>query len=100
MDAELAACQRVAEGTQNVTVLQGYTPLATAVFNTALSLAKGEKISGVNATTTVNGVDIPTIQCEPIFITKDNLYDEVVKSGLRSLDDVYANVPKDEWPAQ
>jgi D-xylose transport system substrate-binding protein len=100
MDAELAACQRVAEGTQTVTVLTGYDQLADAVFDAAVQLAYGEELTGINAKTEVSGAEIPTIQVSPVFITKDNIYDEIVAKGFRSIEDVYANVPKDQWPAQ
>ena len=33
-------------------------------------------------------------------VDKDNIYDIIVKrDGFHSLEDVYANVPKDQWPA-
>ncbi len=98
MDAELAACQRVAEGTQTVTVLTGYNPLADAVFDAALALAKGEKINSINATTKVKGKDIPTVQVQPVMIMQDNIYQQIVVPGFRSLETVYANVPKAKWP--
>lgn len=100
MDAELAACQRVAEGTQTVTVLTGYNPLADAVFDAALQLAKGEALTGADKTTEVKGAQIPTIEVEPVIITQDNLYEQIVKTGFRKIEDVYANVPKDQWPAE
>lgn len=98
MDAELAACQRVAEGTQSTTIITGYDPLADAVIQAALELGRGEELSGINSTTTINGKDIPTVSCDPIIVTKDNLKEEVIDSGFRALEDVYANVPEDQWP--
>lgn len=98
MDAELSACQRIAEGTQTATVITGYDDLAEAVIKAALELAKGEELSDVNAVTTINGVDIPTVACDPVVVTQDNLVETVIESGFRSLEDVYANVPEDQWP--
>lgn len=98
MDAELSACQRVAEGTQSATVITGYDDLAEAVIKAALELARGEELSDVNSTTTINGTDIPTIACEPVVVTKENLKETVIDSGFRALEDVYANVPEDQWP--
>jgi len=98
MDAELSACQRIAEGTQSATVITGYDTLADAVIKAALELARGEDLSGVNSTTTINGKEIPTVACAPIVVTKDNLVETVINSGFRSVEDVYANVPKDQWP--
>lgn len=98
MDAELSACQRIAEGTQSATVITGYDDLAEAVIKAALELARGEELEDVNSTTTINGVDIPTVACNPVVVTKDNLVETVIDSGFRSVEDVYANVPEDQWP--
>jgi D-xylose transport system substrate-binding protein len=32
-------------------------------------------------------------------VDKDNVVETVVKDGYHKLEDVYANVPKDRWPA-
>ncbi len=98
MDAELSACQRIAEGTQSATVITGYDDLAEAVIKAALELARGEELEDVNSTTTINGVDIPTVACDPVVVTKDNLVETVIDSGFRSVEDVYANIPEDQWP--
>lgn len=98
MDAELSACQRIAEGTQSATVITGYDDLAEAVIKAALELARGEELSDVNGVTTINGKDIPTIACEPVVVTRENLVEAVIKSGFRPVEDVYANVPEEEWP--
>lgn len=98
MDAELSACQRIAEGTQSATVITGYDTLADAVIKAALELGHGEKLSDVNGSTAINGKDIPTIACKPIVVTKDNLKETVIDSGFRPVEDVFANVPKDQWP--
>ena len=98
MDAELAACQRIAEGTQSATVITGYDDLAEAVIKAAVELAKGEELSDITGTTEVMGKEIPTIACAPVVVTKDNLKETVIDSGFRALEDVFANVPEDQWP--
>ena len=35
---------------------------------------------------------------EKVVVTKDNLVETVIDSGFRSVEDVYANVPEDQWP--
>lgn len=99
MDAELSACQRIAEGTQSATVITGYDQLADAVIKAALELARSQELTDVNGTTTINGTDIPTIACDPVVVTKDNLVETVIDSGFRAKEDVFANVPEDQWPA-
>lgn len=98
MDAELSACQRIAEGTQTATVITGYDDLANAVIKAALELARGEELSDVNSVTVIDGTEIPTIACDPVVVTKDNIVDTVIKTGFRPLEEVYANVPEEEWP--
>ncbi|GAB2044822.1 D-xylose ABC transporter substrate-binding protein [Agathobaculum sp. TL06] len=99
MDGEITALQRVAEGTQNVTVYTGHAPYADIVFDTALSVAKGEEPSGITGTREVNGKEIPVIQAEPIYVNQDNIYETMIESGLCKLEDVYANIPETEWPS-
>lgn len=100
MDAELSACQRIAEGTQSATVITGYDDLAEAVIKAALELARGEELSDVNGVTVINGKEIPTVACDPVVVTKENLVETVIDSGFRSVEDVFANVPKDQWPSE
>ena len=35
---------------------------------------------------------------EPITVTKDNIMDTVIKDGFYTVEQVYMNVPKSEWP--
>lgn len=36
---------------------------------------------------------------DPLAVNKDNL-DVLIKDGFHKLEDVYKNVPKDQWPKQ
>ena len=42
--------------------------------------------------------DIPCAFLEVVRVTKDNLYDVIVKSGFQSYDEVYKDVPASERP--
>ena len=44
-------------------------------------------------------MDVPSILQEPIAVDKDNMAATVVKDGYHTLEEVYKNVPKDQWPA-
>jgi len=42
---------------------------------------------------------VPVVFARTIQVTKDNIYDEVLSIGWYTCDQVYKNVPKDQWPA-
>ena len=45
--------------------------------------------------------DVDSFSVDVTAIDKDNLYDIIiVQDQFHSLEDVYKNVPKDQWPAQ
>jgi len=96
-DADLAACQRIAEGSQSMTVYKPIKLIATKSAEVAVQLAKGEKI---NSDGTVNNgkIDVPYIKLDPIMVDKNNLMDTVIKDEFHSYDDVYKNVPEDKRP--
>lgn len=96
-DADLAACQRIAEGTQTMTVYKPIEKIASTAAEVAVKLGKGEKID--YGDTMNNGQkDVPYIKLDPIMVDKDNLIDTVIKDGFHSYDEVYKNVPEDERP--
>ena len=43
---------------------------------------------------------MPSILLEPIPVDKDNLLSTVIKDGYHKLEDVYKDVPRDQWPKQ
>jgi D-xylose transport system substrate-binding protein len=97
-DADLPAVRRIVEGTQAMTVYKPIAPLATKAAEVAVALAKGEK---PQTTETVNNgkKDVPSILLEPVVVDKSNVVDTVIKDGYHKMEDVYANVPRDKWPA-
>lgn len=105
-DAELSACQRVVEGTQTVTVYKPVKDLAKAAADIAVRLAEGDSVErAIEALGyEVNHIDngkkkVPAIFLEPVFVTRDNMAATVIADGWHPMGDVYANVPKEEWPA-
>ncbi len=96
-DAELAALQRIAEGKQTMTVYKPIKLLATTAAEVAVKMAKGES---VEASKKVNNgkIDVPSILLDSVAVTKDNIADTVIADGFQKLEDVYKNVPKDQWP--
>lgn len=97
-DADLAAVQRIAEGTQLMTVYKPINAIATKAAEMAIAAAKGESISTEKSVN--NGkIDVPSVLLDPLAVNKDNL-DVLIKDGFHKLEDVYKNVPKDQWPKQ
>lgn len=93
-DADLAACQRIVEGTQVMTVYKPVERLATRAAEEAVALAKGEKIEGDDVTLMNSGsYKIPYIGLEPISVNRDNIDEVIIGSGFHLKEDVYLNVP-------
>ena len=96
-DAQLDACQRIVEGRQTMTVYKAIKPLAYSAVDSALKLVRGEKLDAPDKIN--NGkIDVPSILQEPVSVDKSNMMQTVVKDGYHTAEEVYKNVPKDQWP--
>lgn len=94
-DADLAACQRIVEGTQVMTVYKPVERLATRAAEEAVALAKGEEITGDDVTTIASGeYRVPYIALKPISVNRDNIDEVIIGSGFHLKEDVYLNVPE------
>lgn len=94
-DADLAACQRIVEGTQVMTVYKPVERLATRAAEEAVALAKGGEITGDDVVTIESGkYKIPYIALEPISVNRDNIDEVIIGSGFHLKEDVYLNVPE------
>jgi len=94
-DAQLAACQRIVEGTQTMTVYKPLKILSKLGLESAISLAKGKKL----ATTPIKNKkgEVPAILAEIYSINETNM-NIVIQDGMHKLEDVYHNIPKNKWP--
>ena len=96
-DAELAACQRIVEGQQTMTVYKPIKNLATAAADLAVKMGKGETLKADGVVN--NGkVDVPSVLLAPVSVDAKNIVDTVIKDGFNKLEEVYKNVSKDKWP--
>lgn len=94
-DADLAACQRIVEGTQVMTVYKPVERLATRAAEAAVALANGEELSGDDVTMISSGAyQVPYIGLEPISVDRDNIDEVIIGSGFHLKEDVYLNVPE------
>jgi D-xylose transport system substrate-binding protein len=90
-DADLAACQRIAEGTQLATIYKPVERLALKAAGFAVMLANHEHIQTDG--TIDDGVgQVPYVRLEPTLVTKANLDSTVIKDGFHSAKDVYQNL--------
>jgi D-xylose transport system substrate-binding protein len=96
-DAQLDAIQRIASGKQTMTIYKPIKPLADSAVDSAVKLARGEAL---NAPDKINNgkIDVPSILQEPQAVDKANLMTTVVKDGYHKMEDVYKDVPRDQWP--
>ncbi len=92
-DADLAACQRIVEGTQTMTVYKPVNKLAQTAARYAVKLARGKEI-GVTETINDGSYDIPYVKLEPIAVTKNNIDEVIIKGGFQQKEEVYLNVPE------
>jgi D-xylose transport system substrate-binding protein len=98
-DAALDAVQRVVDGKQTMTIYKPIVPLANSAVDAAIKLARGEKVDAPDKVN--NGkLDVPSILQEPIVLDKNNVMQTVIKDGYHKMEDVYKNVPRDQWPKQ
>ncbi len=90
-DAELAAAQRIVEGTQTMTVYKPIQTLTMEAAKAAVRLAKGEKIE--TDTKISNGkIEVPSILLSPVSVDKANIDETIITDGFHSRQDVYRNV--------
>ncbi len=89
-DADLAACQRIVEGTQAITVYKPIRLIATKAAEAAIALAKGEPIPDATQKVNNSKIDVPSILLTPIQVDKANLDEAVIKDGFHSRKEIYS----------
>jgi D-xylose transport system substrate-binding protein len=97
-DAELSACQRIAAGTQSMTVYKPIRLLASMAAEVAVRMARKEPHGQATRGLSNGKIDVPSILIEPVSVDRDNLVSTVIADGYQKLEDVYRDVPRDRWP--
>ena len=97
-DADLAACQRIMAGTQSMTVYKPVKALAVKAAIIAVEMAKHHPVTDPTRPVNNGKKDVPSVLLPTIQVDKANLVDIVIKDGWHSLEDVFKDVPKDQWP--
>ena len=94
-DADLPSLQLILQGKQTMTIYKPIQPLANAAVDSAIKLARGEKLETTE--TIDNGFKkVPAILLEPVSVDKDNLVGTVVKDGYQTLDKICAGIQSDQ----
>ena len=96
-DAEIAACQRIVEGTQDMTVYKPINVLAEGAAEIAVKMANGEDIGPYDKISD-GKYEVAYIAYDPISVTAENIYETVIKDGFYTVEQVYANVDESLWP--
>jgi D-xylose transport system substrate-binding protein len=91
LDGELTAFQRVAKGTQSMTVFKSFKVEAYSAAEIAFQLASGQKPEKVNTKVFNGKVDVPSYLIEPILVDKSNIKSVVDNSGMFTQKDVFGN---------
>ena len=97
-DAELAACQRIVEGTQEMTVYKPIEQEANTAAEFAVALGNGEDITSgegeYKAVETFNDgtYEIPYYKIDPIAVTDQNMDEVIIDGGFHTREDVYLNI--------
>lgn len=87
-DAELSACQRIAAGTQSMTVYKPLRELATKAAQFAVALARGEAPSA-NDSIDDGSFMVPFWRIDPIPVYAETMEETVVKDGFHSREDIW-----------
>lgn len=96
-DADLSACQRIAEGSQYVTVYKPIERLALKAAGLAVMLARGENVETESTIDDGKG-KVPYVRLEPIPVVKETLMSTVIKDGFHTAAEVYRNAPRPAKP--
>jgi len=105
-DATADGCNSIVKGEQTVTVFKDIRLLAPKAVDLLDNLIKGQPVDVQTFTLaeltndssyqgSVQAAFLPVVQ-----VTKDNVFDVIVKSEFQSYDDVYRDIPEDQRPAR
>ncbi|ADU28757.1 D-xylose ABC transporter substrate-binding protein [Evansella cellulosilytica] len=87
-DADLAAIQRIIEGTQTMTVYKPIKPLAEEAAILAVKLARGEKIE-TNTTVNNGKIDVPSVLLSPVSVELENISETIIADGFHTREEIY-----------
>jgi D-xylose transport system substrate-binding protein len=97
-DADLAACQRIVNGTQNITIYKPIDKLAKSAAEIVYSILNNENLE-INNKINDGKYDIPFYKVGISAIDSKNLYDIIIKEeAFHRVEEVYMDIDESEWP--
>jgi D-xylose transport system substrate-binding protein len=94
-DADDVACQRIAAGTQSMTIYKPIKHLATRAAELAVALARGKPVVANGAI--ANGrKDVPAVLLDIVVVRKDNLRETVIADGYHTAETILGKAEKAE----
>jgi D-xylose transport system substrate-binding protein len=96
-DAETVALQRIAGGTQAMTIYKPLRTLASGAAELAVQMAKRRVVVAGKSVDNGQG-QVPSVLFDAVTVTRDNILDTVVRDGQATFDDVYRGVPDAQRP--
>ncbi len=96
-DAELAASQRIIDGTQAMTIYKSVKTLASQAAEYAVKMAQGRPFVAKYELDNGHRL-VPSVFLPVIAVDKHNIQQTVIADGFRTYEDVYRNVPEDQRP--
>lgn len=91
-DGDLAACQRIVEGTQQMTAFKSVEQEAIMAARCAILLGEGKPIEEAQKMVHDGTYNIPYLELKPIAVTRENMDEVIIKGGFHAKEDVYLNV--------
>lgn len=89
-DADLAAVQRIVQGTQTMTVYKPIRQLADTTADLAIRLARGEKIT-TNQQVNNGKIEVPSVLLDPIAVDRSNLEQTVIADHFHTREEIYGS---------
>lgn len=96
-DADKASMKEILLGRQTMTVYKPIAPLANSAVESAIKLARGERVE-TNAAVNNGKLDVPALLQELKAVDKSNILETVVKDGYHKLADICEGLPADKCP--
>ena len=87
-DADLAAAQRIVQGTQTMTVYKPIKTLAEEAAKVAIKMVKGEAIKA-NRKVNNGKLEVPSLLLLPIAVDEHNMDETIIADGFHSKNEVY-----------
>jgi len=105
LDCDIAACRRILAGTQTMSVYMSQLPADKGIARAAVAMSLGkdvEKALGREIIITKHGnYELPTVILgdeESLCGVDNSNLEKIVEDGWQKVEDIYANIPKADWP--